>query len=172
MPSPSSPWRLPDGRERVALYPRPPALEPWARRIRVEVFGRLLAETTRSLRILETHHPPTVYLPPEAVDQRLIRPGEGRSFCEWKGLARYLDLVEPGAAGSAGIRRAALWQYLQPSAGYEALAGWFGVYPGRVDACWVDAERVQPQEGGFYAGWITADLDGPFKGDPAHPELI
>ena len=33
-------------------------------------------------------------------------------------------------------------------------------------AAWLDDERVEAQEGGFYGGWITADLVGPFKGPP------
>ena len=162
------PWILADGRERVAAYPRPPALVSCARQVRVEAFGALLADTRRSLRVLETFHPPTFYLPPEAMAEAMLRPAAGRSFCEWKGLARYFDVV----AADGRVLERAVWQYPEPTPAYAALAGWYALYPGRMEACWLDEERVLPQPGGFYGGWISSELVGPFKGDPLHPELI
>ncbi len=159
--------------ERAADYPRPPALLPCAQQIRVEALGQLLAETQRSLRVLETFHPPTFYLPPEAMNLALLQPSAGRgSFCEWKGLARYFDVVvEAGTPAQRCLPRA-VWQYPEPTPAFTALAGWYSLYPGRMDGCWVDGDRVVPQPGGFYGGWITAAVKGPFKGDPAHPELV
>jgi len=168
----AAPWRLADGRERVALYPRPPALEASSQLVRIEAAGRLIAESRRSLRVLETFHPPTLYLPPETIDPALLEPVPGRSVCEWKGVARYFDLVVPGPDGVPQRRSAALWSYPEPTPAFRELAGWLGVYPGRMDGCWLDGEPVRPQPGGFYAGWITEALVGPFKGDPLHPELI
>lgn len=159
-------------RESVADFPRPPALQPCGRHIRVEVFGRTLCETQRSLRLLETFHPPTYYLPPACVDTTLLEPAAGRSFCEWKGVARYFDLVIAPGTPQERRRRRAVWTYPEPSEAYAALAGWFALYPALVDGCWLDGELVVPQPGGFYGGWISADLIGPFKGDPLHPELI
>lgn len=160
-------------RERVADYPRPPRLEVCERPVRVEVFGRTLCDTRLSLRVLETFHPPSFYLPPESVEASLLEPVAGSSFCEWKGVARYFDLVAPADAPLPGARRRrAVWHYPQPTAPFAALAGWFALYPALVDGCWVDGEPVLPQQGGFYGGWITRDLEGPFKGDPLHPELI
>mgnify|MGYP001448439931 FL=1 len=136
--------------------------------IRVEALGEILVDTRKSLRILETFHPPTFYLPPEAMRQDLLRPVSGRpSFCEWKGIARYFDLV----VGEQRLERA-IWTYPSPTDRFKELAGWFAVYPGRMDGCWVNDERVIPQQGGFYGGWITSQVEGPFKGDPNHPELI
>ena len=160
----------PSGPERVADYPRPPALVASDRHVRVEALGRLLCDTQRSLRVLETFHPPTFYLPPEGMDLSLLRPASGRSFCEWKGVARYFDVVDPDD-GARCLSRA-VWQYPDPSEPFRPLAGWFALYPALMDGCWVDGERVTPQPGGFYGGWITSDLEGPFKGDPLHPELI
>jgi uncharacterized protein (DUF427 family) len=155
-------------REMVAAYPRPPALVLCEKPIRVEALGRLLAETCRSYRVLETFHPPTFYLPPDAFDSTMLRPAPGRSFCEWKGVARYFDVVAP--EGQA-LERVA-WHYPEPTEAFAALAGWIALYAGPMDGCWVDGERVVPQPGGFYGGWITSDVEGPFKGDPNHPELI
>lgn len=154
--------------ERVRDYPRPPRLEASQDQIRVEALGEILAETQRSLRVLETFHPPTYYLPPEAMNQGLLVPAPGRpSFCEWKGVASYYDVV----AGEQRINRA-VWTYNHPSERFRELAGWFALYPGQMDGCWVNGERVIPQQGGFYGGWITSQVEGPFKGDPSHPELI
>lgn len=158
--------------ERVCDYPRPPALVTSEELVRVEALGLVLAETRRSLRVLETFHPPTYYLSPEDVCQALLQPCPGASFCEWKGVARYFDLVrDPGGPGERRLRRAA-WTYPEPSEPFAALAGWIALYPALMDGCWVDGEQVIPQPGGFYGGWITSRVEGPFKGDPAHPELV
>ena len=153
--------------ERVADYPRPPALVVSEQLIEVRALGQLLAQTRRSLRVLETFHPPTYYLPPEAMRLQWLEPAAGRSFCEWKGVASYFSVV----VGDQRLERA-VWSYADPTPAFAALAGWFALYPGRMDGCWVDGERVESQPGGFYGGWITAAVQGPFKGDPAHPELI
>jgi uncharacterized protein (DUF427 family) len=155
--------------ERVADYPRPPRLEPCRDHVRVEALGHVLADTQRSLRVLETFHPPTLYLPPEAMALELLQPAAGRSFCEWKGVARYCDVVAP--EGGRRLARA-VWCYPDPTPAFAALAGWYAVYPALMDGCWINGERVIPQPGGFYGGWITSAVVGPFKGDPAHPELI
>jgi uncharacterized protein (DUF427 family) len=158
--------------ERVCDYPRPPALVESAAQVRVEALGQLLAEGHRSLRVLETFHPPTIYLPPECVRLELLQPSAGTSFCEWKGVARYGDVVvDPGSPAERRLRRA-VWTYPEPSPAFAALAGWFAVYPALMDGCWFDGERVVPQPGGFYGGWITSAVEGPFKGDPLHPELV
>jgi uncharacterized protein (DUF427 family) len=158
--------------ERVCDYPRPPALVASEEHIRVEALGQLLCDSRRSLRVLETFHPPTYYLPPEDLQLNLLLPVSGGSYCEWKGIASYYDLVvDPGLASERRLRRAA-WSYHQPRPAYGALAGWFAVYPALMDGCWLDGERITPQPGGFYGGWISSKVLGPFKGDPLHPELI
>jgi uncharacterized protein (DUF427 family) len=143
--------------ERVWDYPRPPALVPCERHVRIELGGRVVAETDAALRVLETSHPPTIYLPPGAFEPGLLRPVERRSFCEFKGVATYVDV---------GGRREAGWSYPDPVPAYAALRDHVSVYPSRMDACFLGDERVQAQEGDFYGGWVTADLVGPFKGGP------
>jgi len=147
--------------ESVWEYPRPPALVPCARRVRVELDGRVIADSEKALRILETSHPPTIYIPPADIEAECFAPAPGRSFCEWKGIATYFDIV-------AGDRRepAAGWTYRDPAPAYAGLRDHVALYPGRMDACWLDDERVRSQEGDFYGGWITDDIVGPFKGPP------
>lgn len=113
------------------------------------------------MRVLETSHPPTYYIPRDDVRPEFLQPGSGRSFCEWKGSASYWSV-------QVGDRRAmnAAWSYESPTPSFAAIQGHLAFYPSRMDACFVDGERVQAQPGDFYGGWITSDLEGPFKGTP------
>jgi uncharacterized protein (DUF427 family) len=147
--------------ERAAAYPRPPRLEPSTRRVRVVLGGVTIVDCTVCWRVLETWHPPSWYIPRDAFAAGALRPASGASFCEFKGDAVYLDLV----GGGVTAPRAA-WSYPSPTPDFAAIAGHVALYAGRVDACFVDEERVVPQEGGFYGGWITSDVEGPFKGAP------
>jgi len=147
-------------RENVQSYPRPPALEPVPPRITIRLGGVLVAETTRALRVLETHHAPSYYLPPEDI-QAALRPVNGSSYCEWKGAARYFDVI---VAGKTALRAA--WAYDRPTASFAALAGHVAFYAGLMDEAWVGDLRVIPQPGDFYGGWVTPNLDGRIKGAP------
>ena len=148
--------------ERVWDYPRPPAVVPCDARVRVELGGETLADSARALRVLETSHPPTLYIPREDVRADLLGESRTRStVCEFKGAARYLDAIVGGHR-----TRAVAWTYPDPTPRYEALRDHVAFFPGRVDAAFIGDERVQAQEGDFYGGWITADLVGPFKGPP------
>ena len=111
--------------------------------------------------MLETSHPPTYYVPVDSFADGVLRPVGGHTFCEWKGQASYFDLVTPLATAFR-----AAWTYPHPAAGFEQLLGHVAVMPGLVEECLVDGEVVIPQEGGFYGGWITRRVVGPFKGGP------
>lgn len=149
--------------ESVWDYPRPPAVEPSPRRARVEFGGGVIADSTAALRVLETSHPPVLYLPRADVEARALREADGHgTFCEFKGVATYFDVI--GADGRVAVRAA--WTYLDPAAAFSALRDHIAFYPERMDACFLDDERVAAQEGDFYGGWITADITGPFKGGP------
>jgi uncharacterized protein (DUF427 family) len=149
--------------ESVWDYPRPPRVEPASRRVRVELGGATIADSVGTVRVLETSHPPVYYVPPGDVADGALRPSGGSStFCEWKGRATYYDVV--GGDGAAAERAA--WTYLDASPGFEAIRGWVAFYPARMDACFVDDERVEAQAGDFYGGWITSEIVGPFKGSP------
>lgn len=148
------------GQESVWDYPRPPALVRDEREVEVFFEGAHVAHTRRALRLLETSHPPTFYLPRADVDMAHLRGAGGGSRCEWKGDATYYDVV----VGDAVAARAA-WSYEAPFGEYEPLAGHLAFYASALD-CRVDGVRVKPQPGGFYGGWVTAELAGPFKGAP------
>lgn len=148
--------------ESVWDYPRPPRLEPSSRQIRVVHQGIVIASTSRALRMLETSHPPTYYLPPEDVRMDLLEAASRSSVCEWKGQASYWNVKLPGAAA---VPQAA-WSYANPRAKYAALKDHVAFYASRVDACFVDEEQVAAQPGDFYGGWITSEITGPFKGIP------
>ncbi len=147
-------------RENVQSYPRPPALEPVAQRITIRLGGALVADTTRALRVLETHHAPTYYLPPEDITAALV-PAAGQSHCEWKGTARYADVV----SGGVTAWRAA-WFYATPAQRFKALAGYYAFYAALMEECRVDGMQAVPQPGSFYGGWVTPNLDGIPKGAP------
>lgn len=146
--------------ESVWDYPRPPRVEPSTRPVRIVLGGREIARSDRALRVLETSHPPSIYVPAEDFSDGALRPsGARRTFCEWKGFATYWDVH-----GGEEVRPAAGWSYPEPVAAFAALAGHVAVYPGRMDACFLGDERVTAQDGDFYGGWITSDIAGPFKG--------
>lgn len=149
------------GQESVWDYPRPAICEPAALPIRIEFGGKVIAETRSALRTLETSHPPTYYLPPEDIAEGVLKPSGHRTLCEWKGQARYFDVL-------VGARRAAnaAWAYEDPTPSFASIRGFVAFYPALMDACFVDGERVTPQPGGFYGGWVTSHVAGPFKGAP------
>ena len=147
--------------ESVWDYPRPPRVEPSSKRIRVYFNGTLIADTTSAKRVLETSHPPVYYIPAEDVVSGILEPTPRHSFCEFKGEASYYTIK----VGDV-IAENAAWYYPRPAKGYESIAHHLAFYPSKMEACYVDDEQVQAQEGDFYGGWITNDIVGPFKGGP------
>jgi uncharacterized protein (DUF427 family) len=148
-------------------YPRPPRLEAARRRVRIlDAEGRLLVDVApsegRAWRVLETSHPPTYYVAPDALPEGALRPADGSSWCEWKGQASYVDLL---AADGQVLRPRAAWTYPRPTPGFEALTDALAFYPSGV-RCLLDDEEVLAQEGDFYGGWISSEVTGPFKGAP------
>jgi uncharacterized protein (DUF427 family) len=148
-------------RENVQDYPRPPALERVGARLSVVLNGVEIAATEQGWRVLETHHAPTYYFPPEDILPGVLRASAGRTVCEWKGVAQYMDVVvEP----KEELRAA--WAYARPTRAFAAIAGHVAFYPGQMEACFVGDVRVDPQPGAFYGGWVTPNLDGIVKGGP------
>lgn len=149
------------GQESVWDYPRPPRLEDSPKHIQVIFNGVTLADTHRAKRVLETSHPPVYYIPPEDIQQQYLVSVPQGSWCEWKGKAGYYTVV-------VGDKQAvnAAWFYSQPTAAFSTIKDYVAFYAHLMDACYVNGERVQPQPGNFYGGWITSDIVGPFKGTP------
>ncbi|MBN2973029.1 DUF427 domain-containing protein [Roseomonas aeriglobus] len=149
------------GQESVWRYPRPAIADPSNRHIRIEHRGVVVADTRAAIRTLETSHPPSWYLPPDAIAAGLLQPSDRRSFCEWKGEAIYWHV----SIGDQLLRDVG-WSYPDPTPAFAVLRDHIAFYAGPFDRCTVDGEQVVPQPGGFYGGWITSDLAGPFKGVP------
>jgi len=149
------------GQESVWDYPRPPRLELSSKPVRVLFNGEVVADSRRAWRVLETTHPPVYYIPLVDVRSEYLAPSSGGSWCEWKGQASYYDVV----VGSKGAVRAA-WSYRRPTPPFAPIKDHVAFYAWAMDACLVDGERVRPQPGRFYGGWITEEIVGPFKGEP------
>jgi len=155
-PDPAGP-----GQESVWDFPRPAVAEPTGARIRIEHRGRIIADTRAAIRTLETSHPPSYYIPREDIAPDTLRRAEGSSFCEWKGAAAYWDVL----VGEFVLPRVG-WSYASPAPTFVALRDHVAFYAAPFDRCSVDGETVTPQPGGFYGGWITSRVVGPFKGIP------
>jgi uncharacterized protein (DUF427 family) len=147
------------GQESVWDYPRPPRVERSTEHVVLTLGGKVIAESRESLRVLETSHPPVYYLPRGAFLDGALRPTAGSSYCEFKGTAGYVDLV----GGGRRVERGG-WFYPDPVPAFDVLRDHVAVYPGALDTATLDGEVVRPQEGGFYGGWITSRVVGPFKG--------
>lgn len=152
---------MPHAQETVADYPRPPRLEPARRRVRIVFAGQTIVDTPDAWRVLETFHPPSFYIPMAAFTPGVLTPTARGSTCEWKGHARYYSIQAAGRVAAD-----AAWGYPEPATAFLPIRDHVAVYPGVMDACFVDDDRVEPQPGGFYGGWITPELVGPFKGGP------
>lgn len=157
-PSPDVPK---PGQVSVWTFPRPAIAEATDAHLKVVFGGVVIAETRRGVMTFETSHPPSYYFPRADVIDQALSPGAGASVCEWKGAALYFDVCGGGRTAAS-----AAWSYPAPSAAFAILKGHVAFYPGRMDACFVDGERVIPQPGDFYGGWITSRYAGPFKGVP------
>ena len=155
------PLPITEGQESVWNYPRPPRLERVGKAVEAWFNGERIVLTSGAYRVLETSHPPVYYLPPEDVRMDLFRPAGGGSFCEWKGMAEYLDLVVGGR-----VAERIAWRYPHPTAAFSPVAGYLAMYAGPLDRATVGGKTVTPQPGGFYGGWITPEIVGPFKGGP------
>lgn len=148
--------------ENVQNYPRPPLLEPAGVHVKAVLGGVTLFDTDEAWRVCETHHAPTYYVPPHAIRDGALTPARGRSLCEWKGAAHYFDVV-----GGLVVAPRAAWAYANPTRAFEPIRDFVSFYPGAMEGCFVEGERVTPQPGDFYGGWVTSNLSGIVKGDAA-----
>lgn len=149
------------GQESVWDYPRPPRLEKSDKQIQVIFNGITIADTRNAYRVLETSHPPVYYIPPEEIQMQYLIETSRTTFCEWKGAGAYYTVRVDGKEATN-----AAWYYPSPTTAFAPIRNYVAFYPSLMDACYVDGELVQPQPGGFYGGWITSEVVGPFKGEP------
>jgi uncharacterized protein (DUF427 family) len=149
------------GQESVWCYPRPAIAQPSRRHLKIIHRDIIIADTQNSLRTLETSHPPSYYFPPSDIAPSVLKPSSHRSFCEWKGEATYFDVIVKGETSSN-----VAWSYPNPNPAFASLRDHMAFYAWPFDGCFVDGERVTPQPGNFYGGWISSDQAGPFKGVP------
>jgi uncharacterized protein (DUF427 family) len=147
-------------RESVWDYPRPPAIRPEPRLATVSFASAEIARSERAVKVCETAGPPVVYLPPDDVDHEALVPARGETFCEWKGSASYFDVI-----AAEHVAERAAWAYRSPTEPFASIRDWVAFYPAKVE-CRLGGERVEPQPGDFYGGWVTAEIAGPFKGIP------
>lgn len=145
--------------ESVWDYPRPPVVVPCDRTVEVIKNGTAIGSSIETYRVLETASPPTYYLPPKDVDWSQLAQTSGSSLCEWKGLATYWALASDSSNVAVG------WSYSEPNPEFEMIRSFISFYPGRI-SCYINGERVLPQHGNFYGGWVTREIVGPFKGAP------
>lgn len=155
------PERPDPGQESVWAYPRPAVAEATSAHLVIRHRGVVVADSRRAIRTLETSHPPSYYFPRDDIAPGVLRPAGGGSFCEWKGEARYWDVV----IGEIVLPRVG-WSYPAPTPSFAILRDHVAFYAGPFEHCSVHGETVTPQAGGFYGGWITSRLAGPFKGGP------
>ena len=146
--------------ESVWDYPRPPKLEDCDQLIRIECNGQEIARSANAKRVLETSHPPVYYIPQGDIQMEYLHSIPGTTYCEWKGQAHYFDVI----VDQKKVEKAA-WSYPEPTPKFKPIAGHLAFYPHKMDACYVGDEQVEAQKGGFYGGWITSRIVGPFKGE-------
>jgi uncharacterized protein (DUF427 family) len=150
------------GQESVWDYPRPPRVEEVQKHVQVTLNGQIIADTRNAKRVLETAGAPVYYIPREDIQMDNISISQGRqTHCEWKGVADYVDV----SVGEERVSRAG-WYYKYPTPGYESIKDYIAFYAQKMEACYIDGEKVRPQPGYFYGGWVTDDIVGPFKGEP------
>lgn len=151
--------------ESVWDYPLPPKVEEFPQPIKIVFNGEIIADSLNSKRVLEKGHPPVYYLPMQDINSKLLKPSSKRTWCEWKGQAEYYDVI---VGNQISINAA--WYYPNPTPEFVELAGYVAFYANKVEGCFVGDERVEAQAGGFYGGWITSNIQGPFKGSPSSKE--
>lgn len=154
------------GQESVWEYPTPPVVEDVYKHVQVVFNGIVIADSRQSVRVLETGHPPVYYIPPDDVMLECLEKSDRTTQCEWKGDAYYYNL----SVGGRTVENAA-WYYPDPKPGFLRIKTYIAFYPQQMDACMVDGEIAQPQPGGYYGGWITKEIVGPFKGEPESDEI-
>ena len=128
--------------ERIYVHARDPMLRVDAlhstRRLRVDIGGATIAESSRPVLLFETGLVTRYYLPPADVREDLLQPSPTYTLCPYKGRARYYHL-ELGGVRYEDVA----WQYACPLPAVAAVAGHLAFWNEREDTTiYVDGEPI------------------------------
>ncbi len=110
-------------------------MHPFPRRVRAELGGETVLDSTRAELVHETGPLPQLYVPADDVRRELLEPTDLRTHCPFKGDASYWSV----RAGEALADNAA-WGYPEPIDGAGWLLGQLGFYWGKMDR-WLDEDE-------------------------------
>ena len=132
-------------REQIFVHPRNPYVRVDAlrsdRHVRVELDGRLLAESRSPVLVFETGLPTRYYLDPQDVDLTHLEPSDTVTSCPYKGRTsaywsvRIGDTVHPDLA----------WSYDFPTRQLLPVAGLIAFYDESVDVTVDGVRQPRPQ---------------------------
>ncbi|HEY3317008.1 MAG TPA: DUF427 domain-containing protein [Coriobacteriia bacterium] len=147
--------------ESVWDYPLPPEVEASPAHAQVVLNGFVIADSSATLRVVQTGLAPAYYFPPEDVRSAYLRPNGVHTHCSYRGRASYFDVV----VGDREVKSGA-WTYRDPNPGFEQLADRIAYYPGRMDVCLLDGQPVRAEAEDVTGGWISANILGLSRGYP------
>lgn len=104
-------------------------VDPCPARVRVELGGEVVADSTRALVMHEADYPPVHYFPRDDVRMDLLVRTEHATRCPYKGDANYWT-VEAGGRTAEN----AVWSYEDPIPAMTNIAGYLAFYRDRMDA--------------------------------------
>ncbi len=118
--------------EEVYVHPRDPYTRldilPSGRRVRVEVDGQTVADTTNGSFLYETNLPTRYYIPKTDVRMELLSPTGLATACPYKGTARYWNVTIDGS-----VHENIAWAYDTPLPESQKIAGLISFYNEKVD---------------------------------------
>jgi uncharacterized protein (DUF427 family) len=107
----------------------PITISPVEGNVRVTVAGRMIAESTRALRLEEKGYPPVYYLPRSDADMSLLVRSTHYTYCPYKGDCTYYSIPVGGSRSENAV-----WTYEQPHEAVSVIREYLAFYPSRVDA--------------------------------------
>jgi uncharacterized protein (DUF427 family) len=107
----------------------PITISPAEGTVRVTVGGRIVAESTRALRLEEKGYAPVYYLPRNDADMSLLVRTTHATYCPYKGDAAYYSIQVGGTKAENAV-----WTYEEPHTAVASIQEHLAFYPSRVDA--------------------------------------
>lgn len=106
----------------------PIAISSAVGKVRVSVAGKIVAESTRALKLDEKGYPPVYYLPRDDADMSLLVRTEHYTYCPYKGDCTYYSIPIGGAQSENAV-----WTYERPHEAVANIGEYLAFYPSRVD---------------------------------------